>query len=244
MTDTRQHIEFDVLNDYVDDRLGIQERRVVEEHLATCMQCSDELADLRLLLDDVANLPESVLPTDELWADIRGSIDKSKEIVLPVSRAGIAAAHVRPRHVRFRDTRAFLAAAAVLLVVLSSGITTVVLRSSDLGADRQARGLDGAHVREVGAPSVLPASFAVAEGKYVSTIDELRTAFEAQRDRLSPTTVKTVDHSLAVIDSAIQEARTALLADPGNRTLVDLLSASYQRKLDLLRRTSELTTRL
>jgi hypothetical protein len=240
MTDAREHIEFDVLNDHVDGRLDARERRVVEEHVSACAQCSAELADLRLLLEDVASLPKSVLPTDELWADIRGSIDKSKEIVLPIAPDRSVGAAAAPRRFRFRDSRSFLAVAAVLLVVLSSGITTLVLR----GGDPPINSLGGPSTKDVGAPSMLPASFMVAEGKYVSTIDELRTAFEAQRDRLSPATVKTVDHSLAVIDAAIQEARTALLADPGNRTLVDLLSASYQRKLDLLRRTSELTTRL
>ncbi|HEX6278078.1 MAG TPA: hypothetical protein VFZ53_33770, partial [Polyangiaceae bacterium] len=83
----------------------------------------------------------------------------------------------------------------------------------------------------------------VAEGHYTQTIDELRLAVDAQRAQLNPETVRTVDRTIAVIDSAIAEARAALLADPNNRTLVDLLSASYQRKLDLLRRTSELGSR-
>ena len=91
---------------------------------------------------------------------------------------------------------------------------------------------------------MLLASFRATEGEYARTIDELRTAFEAQRSQLSPGTVNTVLRSLAVVDSAIAEARSALLADPNNRTLVDLLSASYQRKLDLLRRTSELGSRI
>ena len=91
---------------------------------------------------------------------------------------------------------------------------------------------------------MLPASFRATEGEYARTIEELRLALAAQRNRLNPETIRTVDHSLAVIDSAIAEARAALLSDPGNRTLVDLLSASYQRKLDLLRRTSELTSRI
>ena len=91
---------------------------------------------------------------------------------------------------------------------------------------------------------MLLASFRATEGEYARTFDELRTAFEAQRAQLSPETVETVLHSLAVIDSAITEARAALLEDPNNRTLVDLLSASYQRKLDLLRRTSELSSRI
>jgi hypothetical protein len=240
MTDAREHVQFDVLNDYVDGRLDSRERRVVEEHVGICEECSAELADLRLLLEDVASLPKSVLPADELWAGIRGSIEKSKEIVLPIAHARTNEAAAAPGMFRFRDSRSFLAVAAVLLVVLSSGITTLVLRSGESQVERPG----GPPANDVGAPTMLPASFMVAEGKYVSTIDDLRTAFEAQRDRLSPATVKTVDHSLAVIDAAIQEARTALLADPGNRTLVDLLSASYQRKLDLLRRTSELTSRL
>jgi hypothetical protein len=89
---------------------------------------------------------------------------------------------------------------------------------------------------------MLPASFRVTEGEYNRTIDELVQAVDAQRSRLNPATVRTIDHSLAVIDSAIAEARGALIADPNNATLVDLLSASYQRKLDLLRRTSELSS--
>jgi len=84
----------------------------------------------------------------------------------------------------------------------------------------------------------------MAEGEYSRAIGELLQAVDAQRSRLSPETIRTVDHSLAVIDSAIAEARNALVADPNNATLVDLLSASYQRKLDLLRRTSELSSRI
>lgn len=91
---------------------------------------------------------------------------------------------------------------------------------------------------------MLPVNFRQTETEYTRTIDELKLAVDTQRSRLSPETIRTVDHSLAVVDSAIAEARTALLADPNNRMLVDLLSASYQRKLDLLRRTSELGSRI
>jgi CHASE3 domain sensor protein len=68
-------------------------------------------------------------------------------------------------------------------------------------------------------------------------------AVDTQRNQLSPETIRTVDRSLAVVDSAIAEARAALMSDPNNQMLIDLLSASYQRKLDLLRRTSELGSR-
>jgi CHASE3 domain sensor protein len=87
---------------------------------------------------------------------------------------------------------------------------------------------------------MLRASFLQTEKEYNRAIGELQSAVDAQRDRLSPQTVKTVYHSLAVVDSAIAEARAALVSDPNNQMLIDLLDSSYQRKLDLLRRTSEL----
>ena len=91
---------------------------------------------------------------------------------------------------------------------------------------------------------MLPVSVQRTESEYSPTIDQLKAVVDAERGRLSPETVRTVDRSLAVIDSAIAEARAALIADPQNRMLVDLLSSSYQRKLDLLRRTSELSSKI
>jgi len=231
-----EHIEFEELNDYLDGRLDSHATTRLEEHVRACAQCSAELDELRGLLSSVALLPRTMLPADDIWADLKTSIDERKQVTLPVvggaaHRDGLAKASRRNSW----RTQAFMAVAAVMLVVVSSAVTTILLR----------RGEKTAVVLPEygGAAPVLPASFRVAEGKYITTIDELKVAFEAQRGSLNQQTVRTVEHSLTVIDSAISEARDALLADPGNRTLVDLLSASYQRKLDLLRRSSELTPR-
>jgi len=137
---------------------------------------------------------------------------------------------------------AALAVAALLLIVLSSGITALVLRN---GATSLAvrDGRPPAEAPPVRPGAVLPAGFRHTENEFNRTIEELQLAVDTQRGQLSPETIRTVDRSLAVVDSAIAEARAALLADPNNQMLVDLLSASYQRKLDLLRRTSELGSR-
>jgi hypothetical protein len=45
-----------------------------------------------------------------------------------------------------------------------------------------------------------------------------------------------LEHSLAVIDSAISEARRALAADPASAYLNHHLARQMRRKLDLLRR--------
>jgi hypothetical protein len=129
-----------------------------------------------------------------------------------------------------------LAVAAVVLMAISSLTTTFVLRNRTIQ-------LGNVPKPDSDATLVLPASFAQAEAEYQRTIDELKLAVDTQRGQLNPETIRTVDRSLAVVDSAIAEARGALLADPNNRMLIDLLSSSYERKLELLRRASELGSR-
>jgi hypothetical protein len=175
----------------------------------------------------------SVDPGEDLSLDVKRAIEARKQIALP-NPAG--APVILASKTQFRVSPILLAAAAIVLIVLSSGITTFVLRRSDSRVSVVPRSTEAT-------ADVLPASFLATEDEYARTIDELRVAVDAQRANLSPETIRTVDHSLAVVDTAIAEARAALIADPNNRTLVDLLASSYQRKLDLLRRTSELSSK-
>ena len=233
MTDNREHASFEDLNDYIDGRLDDASVSRISEHLAACMDCRSEHDQLTALLSVAAAANVSVDPADDLWPDVRRSIESRKEVALPFA-GGAPRIPATPRKIRVSPI--LLAAAAVILIVLSSGITTVVLRKSPTTI-----------VRSQDAPAdpsvVLPAVFQATEDEYARTFHELRIAVDAQRASLSPETVRTVDRSLAVVDSAIAEARAALIADPNNRTLVDLLASSYQRKLDLLRRTSELSSK-
>ena len=240
MSEHLEHPDFAALNDYVDGTLDRDAMSSVYKHLSACVECSAELDSLRALVAATGSLPRSVLPDDDLWTDLKASIDDRKGVVLPTIPSDVPAHAKRSRWQR----PGWLAAAAVVLVALSSATTVIVLRSKPETRIAQNQPDTGTTRPELGAPPMLPASFRAAEGQYMQTIQELREAVDAQRAHLNPETVRTVDHSLAVVDSAIAEARAALLADPNNRMLVDLLSASYQRKLDLLRRTSELSSRI
>ena len=234
MKDNREHVSFEDLNDLVDGRLEDRAAARVSEHIATCAECRSEHDQLIELLAMAAGAQGAVDPGEDLWADVRRTIEARKEVALPVT-AHASEGRLARRHIRVRPM--LLAAAAVILIVLSSGITTFVLRK----APSQPVQIAGS-TRPAGV--MLPASFQATEDEYARTISELRIAVDAQRANLNPETVRTVDHSLAVVDTAIAEARAALIADPNNRTLVDLLASSYQRKLDLLRRTSELSSKI
>jgi hypothetical protein len=174
-------------------------------------------------LDDLTSqLPREIAPPPELWSSIR--------------------AELAPRSARTLqwNTRWRLAAAALLVAASSSILTLLAVRARDGSSDVRAV------ATTEGAPRTaarLPAHLAVAELGYERSIDALRRTLDERRDSLAPSTVATVERSLRIADSAIAEARSALEHDPSNQVLAELLVSNYERKIDLLRRASELAPR-
>ena len=127
-----------------------------------------------------------------------------------------------------------LAAAALLLVAVSSAITALIVRRPQTVAVR--------HDPQPAQPAALrlPVAARAVDADYQAVIRELDESLAQRRSQLAPETIAKVEASLRVVDQAIGEARRALAADPANRDLVDLLAASYERKLELLRRATEL----
>lgn len=123
-------------------------------------------------------------------------------------------------------------------MAVSSALTALYMRSAETVTANVAATTTGAPAPP--ATALLPATFVETERTYLASVAEVQALIDAQRSVLAPETVATVDRALATIDAAIAEARTALLADPANRALAELLETSYRQKLDLLRRTAGL----
>ena len=215
---------------------------------------TDDILDetqLRDLLVQADQLPKDIKPPADAWSHIRAAIESDISGRVPAVV------------VRFWQRPAFLAAAALLLVATSSALTAVALRSPDSGTSvattRAQQQTPGANMstssaeqtpgmpagsadaarRQVTAPATL-AEFTAVEKDYIVTADRLSQLLAAHEAQLAPATVATLKESLRIIDSAILEARRALAADPANSALVEMLSGSYEKKLDLLRRTTEM----
>ena len=90
-------------------------------------------------------------------------------------------------------------------------------------------------------PPATLAAFTIEENNYLRTASMLQDLLDQQEASLAPETVAQLKASLRTIDEAILEARNALARDPANKLLVEMLSASYRQKVDLLRRTTEMT---
>jgi len=223
------HLTEERLNDYVDGELSATERAEVERHLEGCAECRAEVAGLRELLYEVATLPLEITPPEELWVGV-----KEETVELPVRR---------------RETlwgmRYGLAAAAVVLVALSSALTTALLREPGAGEKAAPATLPVATAgRAPAADAPVPAAlvaFREAETEYVRTAADLEAVLRAGEGRLSPGTVKVVEENLRIIDQAIGEARAALEADPASAELPILLSSMYRNKIDVLERAVRLS---
>jgi hypothetical protein len=90
--ETCAHEAMALLPWYVNGTLGLEERQAVEDHLATCALCPDELIAL-LKVQDVLRreLAEAPEPSAALWQKVRGRIAES-----PVVSDQTQAAEVRP----------------------------------------------------------------------------------------------------------------------------------------------------
>ena len=157
MSDRPEHPDFASLNDYVDGTLDGAAMSRIDKHLSGCAECSAELASLRALVAATGALPTSVLPDDDLWADLKAAIDDRKGAVLPTISPDVPTRATGSRWQR----PAWLAAAAVVLVALSSATTAIVLRSSPETTVAQNQPDSGTTRVGLGAPPVLPASFRV-----------------------------------------------------------------------------------
>jgi anti-sigma-K factor RskA len=220
------HATIEQLGDYADGMLAPGDAAGVERHVSACVSCARDLARLRALLSETAALPREVAPPDALWPSIRSSLEARKVAALPVHRAPTR------RGWSLASRRA--AAAAILVVV--AGAVGVAIRG---------RTPDAPAPRAVTAYTVSSRTSAVLatmiDRHYMPALDQLSASLQRARAGAPRATLVAVDHGLEIVDSAIAETRAALARDPGNREIADLLVANYQRKVDLLKRASELT---
>ena len=216
-----------LLDDYVTGELTEDARAPVADHVATCAICAAEVESLNRIIARAAELPKSIDPPAEAWSNIRAAIERDKEAVT-AHRVSVGVWR-RPY---------MLAAAAVLLVILSSGATAIYMRgrTSDGDSSRSASLNPGS-----GATPASLAAFTIEENNYLRNVAVLQDLLDQQEASLAPETVAQLKASLRTIDEAILEARNALARDPANKMLIEMLSGTYRQKVDLLRRTAEMT---
>jgi anti-sigma-K factor RskA len=218
-----------LLDDYVTGDLTEEARPPVEEHVTACALCAAEVESLRRILARAAELPKFIDPPVDAWSNIRSAISRDESAVR--ANSSVSRSNIWQR-------RYVLAAAAILVAVLSSAGTALYMNGHYSGT-KSSRAVANSSSGEA-TPATL-AAFTIEENNYLRTASMLQDLLDQQEASLAPETVAQLKASLRTIDEAILEARNALARDPANKLLVEMLSASYRQKVDLLRRTTELT---
>lgn len=214
----------DRLSEYLDGELDTPQRAELEAHLAACDACRETLAELRRVVDRAQALDERP-PVRDLWPGIAGRIGVSTDD-LAVRRAR--------RRISFTVPQAI--AAGLALIAVSVGIAR--LTANRAGAPEITASASS------GLSAVQAALWAKADSSADQEVDELRLALaEGQRSgQLNPATVRKLKRSLAVIDSALAEAKRALALDPQSPYLNHHLADTMRRKLEFLREANRVAT--
>ena len=214
----------DRLSEYVDGDLDEAQRSALESHLAGCDACRATLAELRRVVDRARAMDERP-PARDLWPGIAGRIGLSTD--------DFAARRAR-RRISFTVPQ--LIAAGVALIAVSVGTARLVSNRAPTPSTTAS-----ASSR---LSAVQTALWNKADSSADQEVDELRLALaEGQRSgQLNPATIRKLERSLAVIDSAIAEAKRALASDPQSPYLNHHLADTMRRKLEFLREANRIAT--
>jgi anti-sigma-K factor RskA len=215
------HVSTERLSEYVDGVLAHADAVALERHMRGCDTCARDLTRVRGLLAAARSLPRDIEPPPALWHSLRETLESRKIASLPSPKPAASTSR----------SRWFVWAAAASIVVVAA--TGLVL--SRLTPERPSA------VRSYTVSSRTSAVVAaMIERHYMPALNQLTASLRDAQASHKP--IPAVDRSLVIVDAAIAETRAALDRDPGNRDIADLLAANYQRKLDLLKRASELTS--
>ena len=217
-----------LLDDYVTGELTEDARGPVADHIAACEICHTEVESLKKILARAADLPKSIDPPAEAWSSIRAVIERDNEAV---------AAHSSSATHFWRRPYALAAAAALLMIMSSAG--TALYMNSRTSSGSSASAVTSSPT--AGATPATLAAFTIEENTYLRNVAVLQDLLDQQEASLAPETVAQLKASLRTIDEAILEARNALARDPANKMLIEMLSGTYRQKVDLMRRTAEMT---
>jgi len=220
----------DRLSEYLDGELSVREQAALEEHMVTCDVCRVTLGELRAVID-AARSVDNPPPARDLWPAVAVAIDAGPAVPIASRR------RVRGHHRRISFTVPQLAAAALVLMAASGGAVWYLSGA----AGRSPAAVAGTLVQSASsAPTgaVLVSTTPAPDPRFEATVAQLEQTLEQRRAELDPSTVDVLERSLETIDRAIEDARAALGADPGNPYLRNQLESTMQRKIDVLRRAS------
>lgn len=238
----------EMISDSIDGALDASAEQALRAHLHECEECRRVEQELRSVVAAARTAPVRG-PVRDLWPNIAAQLEPTGMTDVPLTTSHIAdlpaVTPLRSAGTRSRVARRFsfsapqLAAAAVLLMALSGAAVWLVgIGPQARGGPPAQRAATGTIIQSAGGEPGTTQLAALPEQapEYEADVADLERALAENRAQLDPVTVEVLEHSLESIDRAIEDARAALAADPGNPYLHRQLDNTMRKKIDVLRR--------
>lgn len=212
------HLDEATLNDIADGRLATERRTAADAHLERCAACRDALGAVQQVIAlgstgeaKAASPLLAIEPPPELWTVVAASTVHERLV---------------RRHV-LRAMRGTLALAALTLVAASSVTTVGVMRLVQGSAGARAidspQGPESSAAQDVRRATYRQlAALANAEAAELLAIERSGRRAEAERQ-------------LATLDSALADARAAVLATPEDHERLRVVEDVYRRRHEVIR---------
>ena len=209
------HLSEEERHGLADGSLLPDRRTNVEAHAAECAACAADVARLHSLMTRLEQLPDMPhTELDALWPAIRSRIERGKVVALG------------------GQTTASGSRARARVAAIVAGVAAALVVAFTLGRESRQPVDD---VITSGSSTTPIVSVADSSRAYQEEVESLLEELELRRATMRPATAATVDRDLRIIDGAIDELTDALVRDPNNPALRQLLAASYRQKRDLLK---------
>ena len=249
------------LADYMEGDLHGAERAAMDAHASSCAACGALVADLRGIVAQAAALP-AIEPPAAVWAGIesriaaevvpiasrRRSVSLARAITAAAAMVLVTATVTYMATIRMHPGAQFNGTGQQTVAQVGVSPDRATGQSRDSGsstaidaqpnaslATRTGNGVpDAGSVRTVSRAERTAGRAADAAAVYDEEIARLRSVIRRRED-LDPKTIAAIQRSLAVIDTAITQARAAVAADPASAFLNKRLADAQNKKVELLR---------
>jgi Putative zinc-finger len=228
------------IEDLHDGELEGGEAAAVSAHLAACQKCAGMMRQLdcesQFFRSYAAALDRQVEAVASRWPQVRSAISEPQSSVSRGRwwqwlRSATPSAGLGKQLVW-----------AALLVVISVGVTLVVVRQERLrppGGGESAQQVTG-NTGGTGTVAEAMRSIRHAEQEYVDAIQILTGILDRQKPSLSNDLVVQVERNLRQIDESIAATRKAYYEHPADPELAHYMLTAYSRKVELLQELASL----
>lgn len=235
----------ELLSDYVDGDLSVEDSRHLAAHLDECVPCFTVSEDIDAIVSfcrDHRGEYDPVPNSRAMWVRIRNTIDADLEATQPHS--ALAADAEVGLWARLGMTKWHLSFAQLVATVSSIAIVVSIITTASLRRIRTASTGTDASLAQSATPGAAVAGRGSADTGSRSGQEQLDINYWNQRiaqrkSQWSPQIRSAFEKNLSVIDRAVSESRQQLVQNPHDEVSEEMLNVALSEKRELLKDFSE-----